>query len=143
MGTAGAGGRKRRKDRNPKGRDKIRVRKIEEKSRGEAISRTNGKIRSKDGPGKSRRDLAENKDPRQKGTKEETMGRRIRRKKRLEQVDMSARYFVKKKRGSEASLLSGLIFRKKDKGGLKGCFRISARRFSFYPVPNFEQIVNK
>ena len=60
------------------------------------LSRINGKIRSKDGPGKSRRDMAENKDPRQKGTQEETMGRRIRRKKRLEQVDMSARYLVNK-----------------------------------------------
>ena len=98
----GAGSRKRRKERNPKGWDKIRARKIEATGRGEVISRTNGKIRSKDGPGKSRRDLVENKDPRQKGTKEETMGRRIRRKKRLEQVDMSALYFVKKKKGEQS-----------------------------------------
>ena len=47
------------------------------------LSRINGKIRSKDGPGKSRRDMAENKDSRQRNkrrnngkedTAEETTG---------------------------------------------------------------------
>ena len=125
-------GREHSRDRNPKGRDKIRARRLEETGRGEVLSRINGKIRSKDGPGKSWRDMAENKDPRQKGT-EETTGRRIRRKKRLEQVDTFARYFAKKKRRSKASLLSGLICR----------FRISVQHISLYPVSNFGQIVNK
>ena len=83
LGTVGAGSRKRRKDRNPKGRDNIGARKIEETGRGEVLSRINGKIRSKDGPGKSRRDMAENKDSRwrnqrrnngKENTAEETTG---------------------------------------------------------------------
>ena len=119
LGTAGSGSRKRRKNRNPKGRDKTRARKIEETGRGEVLSRINGKIRIKDGPGKSRRDMAENKDSRQRNK------RRNNGKEDTAEATTGASGHVfavprKRKWGGKASLLSGLICHKKDENGLKG-----------------------